>query len=1633
MTRDGYYHRGSPRGYQTDGERVHRNQLSHQRINSNFSNNNYGSNQADSLHHLQHQQQQKPQQQQHQQQRHQLSHQDHLQSDHFQNREQQQYKRQPSDPTERCECCPFGYHIDLDFMRICDEISSGVNLREIKKPSKSRSRRKYPSVSKEVVSPPVPPRSSSMPIERKGKPLVGKEKGESAKVDDIFSRENQEFWDIYHQFDDHLKQTYSKKSSSKSRRNRMPSDTQSLPPDPLDTQLSDAESISSEVVFSSTTQLPTSSRMAMGTPRGNQGSYFRDHHRYEPLRVNLHDMADLSDSNTSISSTCSSSRFSPLPFGGAYSSLPNVHTDSSTTASGRSTPSSLSANTLTMIRQQMAGALVRMKQLEDQVKSIPTMQVKINVLREEKRLLKMQIKKKEEMEQEAEKQRQAKEDELLKREAELKRKEIDLQKRETDLEEQIESQKEMTDPVFGASSNPLSANQNNQRPSTLEELAEKLNKLKKIPPPVAPKPNRGALRKAVVPPYVHTRTVGVYVDTVKQEVRDVGVSVNIDTKPKQLSFQPINVTMWKPSSLLGVPVSKMTQTDSVSVSDVSVGSSVTPVYEIGLQAGPCSQLLTSEVGTQTVIVDEKAATLSVESSTQTSREQVPFSQSRESETQTEEIKVRAYDALCQTESPPEKIMDTKGTLTCIQVMERSTSTEKLSEKEVYSRGTLTDVIQRRHMAINTETVEEEEIIPLAVEEVSTSPFMEGMMEVDTKDEWTLTEQIVSLDAFTETEVTIRRQVGALADVAMCTDKMYTFDRGTSSRVDTQSRSCLATTEQRDVSCGVDVCAMMETSTITDTLEMIDSETCWDDTNMRTFATNTEILTTTDTASEILVATKDQCSQMEDIEVAKECCHVGIQANLTVDVIDMGVGDKDVNFVICDKCASIKQSSASVSVSESDFCRTRTIGTNHSVVTRSIGTGSFTVFEKKLFVEDGNSENMCNACKEKLGMDHQWNRVSVGVGGDTTLDKQSYSAGERFVRSDTSPTNRTFPATNPKERRRPRSHSSPAINTSSFISEHQFSSQPSAKLSFPEPPDFTRFKWSNQDIEANQVDRDESLIGKEGSVSSHHVSEADDTSALEESTESIFRAEDTVHLRRKTEDLTMEPSDADESPLEPIPKNELGCGQYNRQTSQESSSAPHSTSHSLSSLATSSGDESDDSSSSDGSFNFSTTTEGSYDGRTGRVHVKRKRKVSPKKKQKEFVFPQKVPLSPSSFQACQVIDKHVKQKLDSQDKEYLSSLNSILREWFEISSQENSEVEHVQGYLMSLADVSKQVLKKIINMADGNGNTALHYSISHGNFMIVDALLGSGVCDVNKPNKAGATAMMLTSLATIQDENYWKTVEKLFTMGDVNIRASQAGQTALMLAVSRGNVRMVQLLLNYGADVNVQDEDGSTALMCASEHGHLDIVRLLVAQPTCDINVTDNDGSNAFSIAMENGHKAIGVLLYAHMNFGKQSSPKKRVSSASPSGKNTLSSLPQLVSSHSSAFTPVSKSLPHDAPSSQDAATKPPTRSRSLSPTLRQTSLHSLRNSKFQSPARVVYSKSVGSSSPKPTPGSAKATPGSANGTVLNSGKSSVPQSGFQRNTPMRRSGPARVRNVEGNGLVSTLKKSSDTQSKYKSV
>lgn len=190
---------------------------------------------------------------------------------------------------------------------------------------------------------------------------------------------------------------------------------------------------------------------------------------------------------------------------------------------------------------------------------------------------------------------------------------------------------------------------------------------------------------------------------------------------------------------------------------------------------------------------------------------------------------------------------------------------------------------------------------------------------------------------------------------------------------------------------------------------------------------------------------------------------------------------------------------------------------------------------------------------------------------------------------------------------------------------------------------------------------------------------------------------------------------------------------------------------------------------------------------------------------------------------------------------------------------------------------------------------MHYAVSHGNFDVVSILLDSKVCCINNTNNAGYTCVMLVSLATLDIAEHQTVVQRLFQLADVNIRAKKHSQTALMLATSHGNYDMVRMLLEAGADINIQDEDGSTALMCAAEHGRMDIIKILLAQPDCDSTIQDlvskrkntentirntifqyaisfQDGSSALKISLEAGYRDIGVLLYAHEYMTKNKSP-----------------------------------------------------------------------------------------------------------------------------------------------------------------
>ena len=79
--------------------------------------------------------------------------------------------------------------------------------------------------------------------------------------------------------------------------------------------------------------------------------------------------------------------------------------------------------------------------------------------------------------------------------------------------------------------------------------------------------------------------------------------------------------------------------------------------------------------------------------------------------------------------------------------------------------------------------------------------------------------------------------------------------------------------------------------------------------------------------------------------------------------------------------------------------------------------------------------------------------------------------------------------------------------------------------------------------------------------------------------------------------------------------------------------------------------------------------------------------------------------------------------------------------------------------------------------------------------------------------------------------------------------------------------MVELLLNYFADVDAQDAQGTTALMWATERNNIKLVKLLVDN-FADIHVKNDDGKTAQDLARKKGYDDIFSLLSSnHLDNG----------------------------------------------------------------------------------------------------------------------------------------------------------------------
>lgn len=157
-------------------------------------------------------------------------------------------------------------------------------------------------------------------------------------------------------------------------------------------------------------------------------------------------------------------------------------------------------------------------------------------------------------------------------------------------------------------------------------------------------------------------------------------------------------------------------------------------------------------------------------------------------------------------------------------------------------------------------------------------------------------------------------------------------------------------------------------------------------------------------------------------------------------------------------------------------------------------------------------------------------------------------------------------------------------------------------------------------------------------------------------------------------------------------------------------------------------------------------------------------------------------------------------------------------------------------------------KDLIDMTDNGGVTPLILASRHGWADVIQRLLDAG-SDQAKYDQYGNTALMgaskwryvsvveilLKHASTLPDDG----LNKILNHKSID----EASLTALHNASYNGHMKVIDLLLEYGVDVNVVDSQGLNALHYACRQGYREMVEIFLKR-TADIDAVDEDGWTA---------------------------------------------------------------------------------------------------------------------------------------------------------------------------------------------
>ena len=251
-------------------------------------------------------------------------------------------------------------------------------------------------------------------------------------------------------------------------------------------------------------------------------------------------------------------------------------------------------------------------------------------------------------------------------------------------------------------------------------------------------------------------------------------------------------------------------------------------------------------------------------------------------------------------------------------------------------------------------------------------------------------------------------------------------------------------------------------------------------------------------------------------------------------------------------------------------------------------------------------------------------------------------------------------------------------------------------------------------------------------------------------------------------------------------------------------------------------------------------------------------------------------------ACQVVNKEA---IDNFKKEHDLQQRYVRRSLCHFICSNCNSFDAVTFLIDQGADV---------NLQDNNGHSALHHAVAgcfcgkfslkwlicneayvysddyfpynletscqDDNVNVVDCLLQNEANIVDLQDEDGETALFF---AVRSKWTSFGILSSLVTKGaNLNTSRNDKG-TPLIEASSKNDEKQVNWLIEHGADVNLQDEDGDTALHFACRsHASLEILSCLI-ENGASINACTNCKVTPLMMAVENCHKDVVSYLIEH--------------------------------------------------------------------------------------------------------------------------------------------------------------------------